>query len=158
MYYSSCVTDQWLQSSKYQQQQQEVPIPESDQWQEAADYAELQMDGGDVRGLRWACGAKGPRPLMPERAVFRLATQRRAACHLGAQEKPEIDAISFSITVKSPDCVRASSVCPSAPLSFDPRGDRSVRETHSSAYLSKANHVIPPIIVHQLHIKIKYRI
>lgn len=95
---------------------------------------------------------------MPERAVFCLATQRWAACHLGAQEKPEIDTISFSITVKSPDCVRASSVCPSAPLSFDPRGDRSVRETHSSAYLSKANHVIAPIIVHQLHIKIKYRI
>lgn len=61
----------------------------SDLLQEAGDYAELQMDGG---GLRSAHFAKGPRRLMPERGIFRLATQRQAARHLGAQGEPEIDA------------------------------------------------------------------
>lgn len=65
----------------------------SDLWQEAADYAELQMDGGDGGGLRCAHRAKGPRQLMPERAVFRLATQRRAAHHLGGQGEQEMDVI-----------------------------------------------------------------
>lgn len=57
----------------------------SDLQQEAADYAELQMDGWmveTVEALRSARGAKGPRP---ERAVFRLASQRQTARHLGAQ-------------------------------------------------------------------------
>lgn len=67
----------------------------SDLRQEAADYAELQMDGGDGGdggGLRPAHGAIGTRRLMPERAVFRLATQQRAARHLSAQEELEMDA------------------------------------------------------------------
>lgn len=63
----------------------------SDLRQEAADYVELQMEGRDGEGLRSAYGAKGQ--LMPERAVFRLATQRRAARHLGAQGGPEMDAV-----------------------------------------------------------------
>lgn len=65
----------------------------SDLQQEAADYAELQMDGGDGGGLCSAHSAKGPRQFMPERAVFRMATQRRAASHLRAQEELEMDAI-----------------------------------------------------------------
>lgn len=57
----------------------------SDLQQEVGDYAELQMDGGDGGGLRSAHSARGPKQLMPERAVFRLATQWRAARHLAAQ-------------------------------------------------------------------------
>lgn len=65
----------------------------SDLWQEAADYVELQMEDEDGGGLRYAHGAKGLRQLMPERAVFRLATQRQAACHFSAQGEPDMDAI-----------------------------------------------------------------
>ncbi|KAM7376219.1 hypothetical protein PAMP_005962 [Pampus punctatissimus] len=82
-----------LEKQKEQQQQQEVTIPVSDLWQEAADYVELQMEGGDGGGLRSAHTAKGLRQLMPERAVFRLATQRWAARNLGAQGKPEMNTI-----------------------------------------------------------------
>lgn len=82
-----------------------------------------------AEGYVQACSAKRPRQLIPERAVFCLATQRRAARHLGAQETPEIDAIPCSqpspfpapsslLTLSVPSC--------STQLSFDPRGDQPV--------------------------------
>lgn len=67
--------------------------------------------------------------LLPERAVFRLATQQRAARHLGARRELEIDASPpalLHITVKAPDfaCVDLERL--STHLSFDPSGRRSV--------------------------------
>lgn len=64
--------------------------------QEAEDHAELETDKGDGGGLGSMRSAKGPRRLLPERSVFRLATQQRAARHLRAQEGLEMDAISLS--------------------------------------------------------------
>lgn len=106
----------------------------SDLQQEAADYAELKMDGCNVGGLRSARSAKGPQQLMLERPVFRLATQHQAAHHLRAQRGAEdgchssLSGSSFPLTVKSSDFVCGNYECLGPNLSFDLCGDHSVHK------------------------------
>lgn len=114
------------------EQREEPQKPVSDRWQEAADYAELQMDGGDGEAMRSVYDAKGPKQQMPEWAVFRLATQQRAAHHLSAQRgggdgrRSSLSASSHHITVRSSDLVCVDLESLSNPLSFDPYGNHSI--------------------------------
>jgi len=103
----------------------------SDLLQEVADYAALQMDGGDGGWCQRAEAAHaGGREGGGD--LFRMAAQRRAAGHLGAQGDLEMDATPPRQTASLPSSSRiwifgaAILERPSTHLSSDPRGGRSV--------------------------------
>lgn len=107
----------------------------SDLLREAADYAELQMDGGDGGdggGLRSARTAKGAEEAHARKGSFPPGCTA-AGCSSpqstgGAQDRrhSSLSAGSFPITGKSPDFVGADLERLSTHLSFDPLGDHSV--------------------------------
>ena len=110
-------------------------MPVSDLRQEAADYVELQMDGGGGAGVRSLRGAKGPRQLMPQRAAFRLATPRWSARHLRAQGVawrwdaiPSCQPGFFTVIIRFPVLTWSTrDLCPS----FEPHRDRAVLKRHT---------------------------
>lgn len=101
-------------------------MPASDLQQEAADYAELQMDGRDGGGL---CSAHGARERsFPPGYTAAGCSSPQSTGEAGERRHSSLSAISFSITVKSSDlgCADMEYLSTQLNLSFDTCGHQSV--------------------------------